>query len=62
MVVGADLTGGSGPVREGVAAMQRQGRHLERSNSKRVLDHGGGGGGDDDDRAPKRPRVPALAR
>ncbi|TKW04566.1 hypothetical protein SEVIR_7G118600v4 [Setaria viridis] len=41
--------------------MQRQGRHLERSNSKRVLDHGGGGGGDDDDRAPKRPRVPALA-
>jgi hypothetical protein len=47
----------------GVAAMQRQGRHLERSNSKRALDHGGGGGGDDDDdRAPKRPRVPALAR
>jgi hypothetical protein len=43
--------------------MQRQGRHLERSNSKRALDHGGGGGGDDDDdRAPKRPRVPALAR
>ena len=41
--------------------MQRQGRHLERSNSKRALDHGGGGGGDDD-RAPKRPRVPALAR
>ncbi|RLM65888.1 calmodulin-binding protein 60 D-like isoform X1 [Panicum miliaceum] len=42
--------------------MQRQGRHLERSNSKRALDHGGGGGGDDDDdRAPKRPRVPALA-
>ncbi|CAN6241626.1 unnamed protein product [Urochloa humidicola] len=41
--------------------MQRQqGRHLERSNSKRALDHGGGGG-DDDDRAPKRPRVPALA-
>ncbi|CAL5068027.1 unnamed protein product [Urochloa decumbens] len=37
--------------------MQRQGRHLERSNSKRALDHGG----DDDDRAPKRPRVPALA-
>ncbi|KAJ1271167.1 hypothetical protein BS78_06G108100 [Paspalum vaginatum] len=43
--------------------MQRQGRHLERSNSKRALDHGGGSGGDDDDddRAPKRPRVPALA-
>nr|CAB3487151.1 unnamed protein product [Digitaria exilis] len=41
--------------------MQRQGRqHLERSNSKRALDHGGSGG-DDDDRAPKRPRVPALA-
>uniref|UniRef100_A0A0D9W5G6 Uncharacterized protein n=1 Tax=Leersia perrieri TaxID=77586 RepID=A0A0D9W5G6_9ORYZ len=40
--------------------MQRQGRHLERSASKRALD-GGGGGGDDDDRAPKRPRVPALA-
>ncbi|CAN6248783.1 unnamed protein product [Urochloa humidicola] len=41
--------------------MQRQqGRHLERSNSKRALDHGGGGG-DDDDRTPKRPRVPALA-
>jgi hypothetical protein len=41
--------------------MQRQGRHLERSGSKRALD-AGGGGGDDDDRAPKRPRVPALAR
>ncbi|TVU14272.1 hypothetical protein EJB05_37732 [Eragrostis curvula] len=42
--------------------MQRQGRHLERSASKRALNHGGGGGGeDDDDRAPKRPRVPALA-
>ncbi|EAY94271.1 hypothetical protein OsI_16040 [Oryza sativa Indica Group] len=40
--------------------MQRQGRHLERSGSKRALD-AGGGGGDDDDRAPKRPRVPALA-
>ncbi|KAL5215466.1 hypothetical protein ABZP36_006867 [Zizania latifolia] len=39
--------------------MQRQGRHLERSGSKRALD--AGGGGDDDDRAPKRPRVPALA-
>ncbi|ONM17166.1 calmodulin-binding protein 60 B isoform X3 [Zea mays] len=39
--------------------MQRQGRHLERSNSKRALDHGGGG--DDDDRPSKRPRVPALA-
>lgn len=39
--------------------MQRQGRHLERSNSKRALDHGGGG--DDDDRSSKRPRVPALA-
>jgi hypothetical protein len=44
--------------------MQRQGRHLERSNSKRALDHGGGAGDgdDDDDRASKRPRVPALAR
>ncbi|KAG0525944.1 hypothetical protein BDA96_06G101800 [Sorghum bicolor] len=39
--------------------MQRQGRHLERSNSKRALDHGAGG--DDDDRPSKRPRVPALA-
>jgi hypothetical protein len=43
--------------------MQRQGRHLERSGSKRVLNHHGGGGDEDDDeRAPKRPRVPALAR
>ncbi|KAG8064646.1 hypothetical protein GUJ93_ZPchr0004g38712 [Zizania palustris] len=40
--------------------MQKQGRHLERSGSKRALD-AGGGGGDDDDRATKRPRVPALA-
>jgi len=44
----------------GVEAMQKQGRHLERSNSKRALDHGGGG--DDGDRPSKRPRVPALAR
>jgi hypothetical protein len=45
--------------------MQRQGRHMERSGSKRALDpggSGGGGGGDDDEREPKRPRVPALAR
>jgi hypothetical protein len=46
--------------------MQRQGRHMERSGSKRALDPGGsgggGGGGDDDERDPKRPRVPALAR
>ncbi|VAH48127.1 unnamed protein product [Triticum turgidum subsp. durum] len=45
--------------------MQRQGRHMERSGSKRALDPGGsgggGGGGDDDERDPKRPRVPALA-
>ncbi|KAK3144680.1 hypothetical protein QOZ80_4AG0316270 [Eleusine coracana subsp. coracana] len=41
--------------------MQRQGRHLERSGSKRALNHSGGGGDDDDERAPKRPRVPALA-
>ncbi|XP_062183599.1 calmodulin-binding protein 60 D-like isoform X2 [Phragmites australis] len=41
--------------------MQRQGRHLERSGSKRALEPGGGGGEDDDERAPKRPRVPALA-
>ncbi|KQJ99922.1 calmodulin-binding protein 60 B isoform X1 [Brachypodium distachyon] len=42
--------------------MQRPGRGLQRSGSKRVLDPtGGGGGGDDDDHAPKRPRVPALA-
>ncbi|XP_051217517.1 calmodulin-binding protein 60 D isoform X1 [Lolium perenne] len=44
--------------------MQRQGRHMERSGSKRALDpggSGGGGGGDDDEREPKRPRVPALA-
>lgn len=59
MAVCADLTGGSG-LGEGVEAMQRQGRHLERSNSKRALDHGAGG--DDDDRPSKRPRVPALAR
>lgn len=44
----------------GVEAMQRQGRHLERSNSKRALDHGDGA--DDGDRPSKRPRVPALAR
>jgi hypothetical protein len=44
----------------GVEAMQRQGRPLERSNSKRALDHGGGA--DDGDRPSKRPRVPALAR
>ncbi|GJN41521.1 hypothetical protein PR202_gn00912 [Eleusine coracana subsp. coracana] len=42
--------------------MQRQGRHLERSGSKRALNHSGAGGDDDDERAPKRPRVPALAR
>ncbi|GJN27511.1 hypothetical protein PR202_gb15541 [Eleusine coracana subsp. coracana] len=41
--------------------MQRQGRHLERSGSKRALNHSGAGGDDDDERAPKRPRVPALA-
>ncbi|XP_052144958.1 calmodulin-binding protein 60 D-like isoform X1 [Oryza glaberrima] len=41
--------------------MQRQGRSLQRSGSKRVLDPTGGGGGDDDDHAAKRPRVPALA-
>ncbi|XP_044966643.1 calmodulin-binding protein 60 D-like isoform X1 [Hordeum vulgare subsp. vulgare] len=42
--------------------MQRQGRHMERSGSKRALDPGGsGGGGGDDERDPKRPRVPALA-
>ncbi|VAH32743.1 unnamed protein product [Triticum turgidum subsp. durum] len=44
--------------------MQRQGRHMERSGSKRALDpggSGGGGGGDDDERDPKRPHVPALA-
>ncbi|KAM0869229.1 hypothetical protein ACQ4PT_040824 [Festuca glaucescens] len=43
--------------------MQRQGRHMERSGSKRALDPGGsgGGGGGDDEREPKRPRVPALA-
>ncbi|KAL6652672.1 hypothetical protein ACP70R_011597 [Stipagrostis hirtigluma subsp. patula] len=39
--------------------MQRQGRHLDPSGSKRPLDPGGGD--DDDGRAPKRPRVPALA-
>ncbi|XP_062223052.1 calmodulin-binding protein 60 B-like isoform X2 [Phragmites australis] len=42
--------------------MQRPGRGLQRSGSKRGLDPtGGGGGGGDDDHAPKRPRVPALA-
>ncbi|CAM0904509.1 unnamed protein product [Alopecurus aequalis] len=42
--------------------MQRQGRNMERSGSKRALDPGGsGGGGGDDERDPKRPRVPALA-
>nr|WIW78739.1 calmodulin-binding protein 60 B [Leymus chinensis] len=45
--------------------MQRPGRGLQRSGSKRVLDPtngtGGGGGGGDDDHAAKRPRVPALA-
>ncbi|KAL6838307.1 hypothetical protein ACP4OV_031811 [Aristida adscensionis] len=43
--------------------MQRNGRHVDPSGSKRALDPGGGGGGggDDDERAPKRPRVPALA-
>lgn len=60
MAVCADLTGGSGPWEASIEAMQRQGRHLERSNSKRALDHGGGG--DDDDRLSKRPRVPALGR
>jgi hypothetical protein len=60
VAVCADLTGGSGPGEASDRAMQRQGRHLERSNSKRALDHGGGG--DDDDRPSKRPRVPALAR
>ncbi|KAL5207979.1 hypothetical protein ABZP36_032414 [Zizania latifolia] len=38
--------------------MQRAGRSLQRSGSKRVLDPTGG---DDDDHAAKRPRVPALA-
>ena len=44
--------------------MQRPGRNLQRSGSKRVLDqtNGGGSGGGDDDHAAKRPRVPALAR
>jgi hypothetical protein len=42
--------------------MQRQGRHLERSGSKRALNHGSGGGEDDDECAPKHPHVPALAR
>lgn len=57
-MAGADLTdGGRG---EAYAAMQTQGRHLERSGSKRALNPGGGD--DDDERAPKRPRVPALAR
>ncbi|VAI57773.1 unnamed protein product [Triticum turgidum subsp. durum] len=43
--------------------MQRSGRGLQRSGSKRVLDptNGTGGGGGDDDHAAKRPRVPALA-
>ncbi|CAM0945636.1 unnamed protein product [Alopecurus aequalis] len=44
--------------------MQRPGRGLQRSGSKRVLDPangGGGSGGGDDDHAAKRPRVPALA-
>jgi hypothetical protein len=42
--------------------MPRPGR-LQRSGSKRGLDPtGGGGGGDNDDHAPKRPRIPALAR
>ncbi|XP_044954682.1 calmodulin-binding protein 60 D-like isoform X1 [Hordeum vulgare subsp. vulgare] len=47
--------------------MQRPGRGLQRSGSKRVLDPtngtggSGGGGDDDDDHAAKRPRVPALA-
>ncbi|KAG8058981.1 hypothetical protein GUJ93_ZPchr0002g24094 [Zizania palustris] len=41
--------------------MQRTGRSLQRSGSKRVLDPTGGGGGGDDDHAAKRPRVPALA-
>ena len=60
MVVGADLAGGAGGCGD-VAEMQ--GRHMERSGSKRALDPGGsGGGGDDDERDPKRPRVPALAR
>uniref|UniRef100_A0ACD5YUA8 Uncharacterized protein n=1 Tax=Avena sativa TaxID=4498 RepID=A0ACD5YUA8_AVESA len=39
--------------------MQRPGRGLQRSGSKRVLDPANGGG--DDDHAAKRPRVPALA-
>ncbi|XP_037447140.1 calmodulin-binding protein 60 B-like isoform X1 [Triticum dicoccoides] len=42
--------------------MQRSGRGLQRSGSKRVLDPTNGtGGGGDDDHAAKRPRVPALA-
>ncbi|XP_051216868.1 calmodulin-binding protein 60 D isoform X2 [Lolium perenne] len=47
--------------------MQRPGRGLQRSGSKRVLEQtnggggGGGAGGGDDDHAAKRPRVPALA-
>jgi hypothetical protein len=40
--------------------MQRPGRGLQRSASKRGLDPAGGD--DDDDHAAKRPRVPALGR